>query len=89
MRGRVTARQQRACKDGASSGGETEGGGRSLTSATGGASARGPAERARARARDSQPGHARGLLPEPGVSPHLLAAVVECAVLCLLFSMSK
>uniref|UniRef100_A0A183BW99 Uncharacterized protein n=1 Tax=Globodera pallida TaxID=36090 RepID=A0A183BW99_GLOPA len=25
-------------------------------------------------------GVTRGLLPEPGVSPHLLAAVVECAV---------
>uniref|UniRef100_A0A183BQS1 Glycine rich superfamily member n=1 Tax=Globodera pallida TaxID=36090 RepID=A0A183BQS1_GLOPA len=41
-----------------------------------GASARGPAERARAR---SPGGYTRGLLPEPGVSPHLLAAVVECA----------
>uniref|UniRef100_A0A183C539 DUF397 domain-containing protein n=1 Tax=Globodera pallida TaxID=36090 RepID=A0A183C539_GLOPA len=38
-----------------------------------GVSARGPAERARVR----PPAGSSGLLPEPGVWPHLLAAVVE------------
>uniref|UniRef100_A0A914GSK8 Uncharacterized protein n=1 Tax=Globodera rostochiensis TaxID=31243 RepID=A0A914GSK8_GLORO len=52
MKGRVTARQQRACGDGASSGG----GGRSLTSATGGRARGDPRS---GRARDPQPGHAR------------------------------
>uniref|UniRef100_A0A914H403 Uncharacterized protein n=1 Tax=Globodera rostochiensis TaxID=31243 RepID=A0A914H403_GLORO len=42
-----------------------------------GTSARGPAERARARKNPSRV--TRGLLPEHRVSPHLLAAVVECA----------
>uniref|UniRef100_A0A914GVU3 Uncharacterized protein n=1 Tax=Globodera rostochiensis TaxID=31243 RepID=A0A914GVU3_GLORO len=56
MKGRVTARQQRACDDGASSGARRRAEEEESDERHWGASARGPAERARAR---PQPGHAR------------------------------